>query len=73
MFNKGEKSLQMKAVNPLFWAIAVKPFQRQITPANLIINEIASVPLVTTAPESSLIFPVAIAQNKEKTTMMGKR
>ena len=53
--------------------MAVKPFQRQITPANFITREIASVPPFTTAPESSLIFHVVIAQNKEKITIMGNR
>ena len=71
--SKGEKSLQIKAVRPLFCAIAVRPFQRHMTPANFITNEIASLPPVTTAPDSSLIFPVAIAQNREKTAIMGKR
>ncbi len=71
--SKGENSLQIKDVNPLFCAIAVSPFQRQITPASFITKDIASVPPVTTAPESSLVFPVAIAQNNEKTTITGKR
>ena len=72
-FNKGDRHLQINTVNPLFCAIAVNPFQRQITPDNLITKEIASVPPVTIASESSVIFPVAIAQNKEKTTIIGKR
>ena len=69
----GERSLHIKRVNPLFCAIEVKPFQRQITPVSFIASEIALVPPVTIEEDSSLIFPVAIAQKSEKTTMIGKR
>jgi hypothetical protein len=60
------KKFTKNSCKTAFSAIAIIPFQKQITPQSLIIRVIASLPPEITDVEREDIFFVAIAEKKEK-------
>lgn len=65
-FKKGKSNLHNFLVNPLFSAMCIIPFQKQIIPISFIASVTAEEPLDSTAEERLFIFLVAIAEKKEK-------